>query len=418
MKRKLKIWSSIGVATLAGATVASSGTLQPTPHKQLPLIFVANTADGEGGEGGGESGSGTPQTYALPSTSASPPTFNTQPQVEAYATLVHETYAASRMAAEKLALAVDALVAEPTEATLALARKAWVEARPAYLKSEAFRFYDGPIENIEGDINAWPMNEAFVDYVEGKPDAGIINSKETLYIGVLTSRNQGTDESNVTTGWHAIEFLLWGQDLSATGPGNRPYTDYTAGQGNNDRRRAYLAAVTSKLVSDIGILEKAWAPNVKYNYRDIFQKLEQPESLGRMINGIAILAGFEFMSERMGVALDSGDQEDEHSCFSDTTKQDFIYDLAGIRDVWHRAKLDELVASQDGGLAREVTAMLLDVETKINQLADPWDQVLASPKNSAMRADAEAVVVALQALADGFKKVGDRLGVVVLIPSG
>jgi putative iron-regulated protein len=394
--------------------------LRPTSPNQSPLIFVANTADGEGGEGGGESGSGsgTPQTYVLPSASASPPKFNSKPQVEAYAALVHETYAASRAAAEKLSLAVDALVAEPTETTLATARKAWVEARPAYLKSEAFRFYDGPIENIEGDINAWPMNEAYVDYVEGKPDAGMINSKETLYIGVLTSRNQESDEANVTTGWHAVEFLLWGQDLSATGPGNRPYTDYVADQGNNNRRRAYLAAVTSKLVSDIGILETAWAPNVKYNYRDIFQKLEQPESLGRMINGIAILAGFEIMSERLGVALDSGDQEDEHSCFSDTTKQDFVYNLAGIKEVWHRAKLDELVASQDTALSREVTEMLQDAETKINKLSDPWDQVLASPKNSAMRADAEAVVSALQALADGFKKVGDRLGVVVLIPVG
>ncbi len=58
------------------------------------------------------------------------------------------------------------------------------------------------------------------------------------------------------------------------------------------------------------------------------QAMPQREAIGRMVNGMAILAGFECMSERLGVALDSGDQEDEHSCFSDTTKQDFVNDLA------------------------------------------------------------------------------------------
>jgi len=216
--------------------------------------------------------------------------------------------------------------------TLAAARAAWVAARPAYLETEAYRFYDGPIEAIEGDINSWPMNEAYIDYVEGNPKAGIINNgTETITGAGLAAINQKSDEADVTTGWHAIEFLLWGQDLSTTGPGNRPSTDYIAGEGNNDRRRAYLKAVTEKLVGDLQSLEQQWAPSVAGNYREVFEKLDQREALGRMVNGMAILAGFEFMSERLGVALDSGDKEDEHSCFSDTTKQDFVHDLAGIK---------------------------------------------------------------------------------------
>jgi putative iron-regulated protein len=153
--------------------------------------------------------------------------------------------------------------------------------------------------------------------------------------------------------------------------------------------------------------------------------MPEREAIGRMLNGMAILAGFEFMSERLAVALDSGDQEDEHSCFSDNTKNDFIYDLQGIKQVWtgdngdkKRAGLDELVRAQDAALADRIDALLADAETKINALGDPWDQVLAKPKGSPERNAAEAVVIALQALGAGLTDTGSKLGVLVLIPSG
>jgi putative iron-regulated protein len=144
-----------------------------------------------------------------------------------------------------------------------------------------------------------------------------------------------------------------------------------------------------------------------------------------MVNGMAILAGFEFMSERLAVALDSGDQEDEHSCFSDTTHQDFVHDLAGIKNVWtgdgagkDRAGLDELVKSIDPATAENVTALLTDAETKIAALGNPWDKVLASPEGSPERNAAEDAVTALQALGKGLTDAGSKLGVLVLIPSG
>ncbi len=144
-----------------------------------------------------------------------------------------------------------------------------------------------------------------------------------------------------------------------------------------------------------------------------------------MINGMAILAGFEFMSERLGVALDSGDQEDEQSCFSDTTRQDFIEDLAGIRQVWTgdsdgetRPGLNDLLFNIDPALADKVERLFADAEAKVNALGNPWDRVLASPKESPERKAAEDLVVSLQALADGLVEAGNRLGVLVLVPSG
>ncbi len=124
------------------------------------------------------------------------------------------------------------------------------------------------IDDWEGQLNAWPLDEGLIDYVAGDyqhalgnpgATANIIANTE-IQVGedkldvkrpspreLLASLNElGGSEANVATGYHAIEFLLWGQDLNGTGPGagNRPASDYLEGDGatggHNERRRAYL----------------------------------------------------------------------------------------------------------------------------------------------------------------------------------
>jgi putative iron-regulated protein len=424
MKRIPKLWTGLGVAAIAGSMTAQADviTLQSGAN-QSPIILAQEA--GEGGEGGGEGGGAAPTTYGLESTDPNAFNYDAGPQIDAYIDLVASAYKKAADDSKTLAVAVDAFLASPSDDTLKAARQAWVEARPAYLKTETFRFYDGPIEEVEGAVNAWPMNEAYIDYVEGKPDSGIINDpKFKVDLGGLEGANQKQDEADVTTGWHAIEFLLWGQDLSADAPGNRPFTDYIAGSGNNDRRREYLKLVTDDLAHKLNDLEGTWQLQNSLGYAKKLKAMPEREAIGRMVNGMAILAGFEFMSERLAVALDSGDQEDEHSCFSDTTKQDFIYDLVGIKQVWtgdneggERAGLNDLVRSLDAGLADRVDGLLADAETKVAVLGDPWDQVLAKPKESPERKAAEEVVVALQSLGTGLKDAGNKLGVLVLIPT-
>jgi putative iron-regulated protein len=424
MKRRPKLWTGLGVAAIAGTMTAQADviTLQSGAN-QSPIILAQEA--GEGGEGGGEGGGSNVTTYALESTDANAFKYDGSAQIDAYIDLVVTSYTKAADDAKLLAQAVNAFLSAPSKDSLKTARKAWVEARPSYLKTEAFRFYDGPIEDVEGAINAWPMNEAYIDYVEGKPDAGLINDASfKVDLDNIEKLNQSKDEADVTTGWHAIEFLLWGQDLSADGPGNRPYTDYITGTGNSDRRREYLKLVTDELAHELHELEEKWELQNASGYAKKLKAMPEREVIGRMVNGMAVLAGFEFMSERLAVALDSGDQEDEHSCFSDTTHQDFVNDLAGIKQVWtgdnesgERAGLNELVRSQDADLADRIDGLLADAETKIAALGDPWDQVLTKPKDSPERKAAEDVVTALQALGTGLKDVGSKLGVLVLIPT-
>ena len=424
MKRRPKLWTGLGVAAIAGAMTAQADVITlKNVANQSPVILA--DAAGEGGEGGGEGGGAAVTTYALESTDANAFKYDASPQIDAYIELVQSSYKKAADDAGAFAQAVDSFLAAPSEVSLKAARQAWIDARPAYLKTEAFRFYDGPIEAVEGAINSWPMNEAYIDYVDGKPDAGLINDANfQIDLEDIEKLNQSKDEADVTTGWHAVEFLLWGQDLSADGPGNRPFTDYVAGTSRNDRRREYLKLVTDELAHELHGLEGAWQMQNASGYAKKLKAMPEREVIGRMVNGMAILAGFELMSERLAVALDSGDQEDEHSCFSDTTKQDFVYDLAGIKQVWtgdnegtERAGLNDLVRSQDAGLADRVDGLLADAESKVAALGDPWDQVLAKPKDSPERKAAEQVVVALQDLGTGLKDVGSKLGVLVLIPT-
>lgn len=424
---ELKTKLLLGAGALALTPVLSlwSDAMPGTAHA-MPIVMVTDEegGGGEGGEGGGEGGGGVPASYILGSTDPTKWQYDATAAIDAYIAGGHTQYVAAVAEAVKMQSAIDALLANPSDETLAAARAAWVAARPSYLVTEAFRFYDGPIEEVEGQLNAWPMNEAFIDYTKDDPKSGIINDPAIPVDGAaLVALNQKSDEADVTTGWHAIEFLLWGQDFSATGPGERPSGDYTPGTPEADKRRAYLKAITDQLVGDLQTVAAAWDPAAADSYAAKLKAMPPREVIGRIVNGIAILVGSEMRSERMAVALDSGDQEDEQSCFSDTTRQDFVFDLKGVENVWYGTYpnatgngLDALMRTLDPAGAARIDAAFADVSTKIKALGDPWDQVLASPPDSPARKQAEDAVEALGALAAELKKTDQVFGVLVQIP--
>ncbi|RMG96179.1 MAG: iron-regulated protein, partial [Deltaproteobacteria bacterium] len=282
--------------------------------------------------------------------------------------------------------------------SLAFARAQWLAAREPYLPTEAFRFYDGPIDDpergVEGMVNAWPLDEAYIDYVEGDPDAGIVNDPSVpIDADTLMELNEQGGEENVATGYHAIEFLLWGQDLDPAGAGHRPPTDYVIGPegtaSNTERRAAYLRTVTSLLVDHLRYVERAWHPDDPDNYRSAFVDAPPEASLQKILTGLIVLAGFEMAGERLQAALDSGNQEDEHSCFSDNTHRDMVRDVYGIGAIWRGryeridgrvvegTGLEEVVAEADPDLAARIDAQLETCEQHAAALVPPFDQEIA-----------------------------------------
>jgi putative iron-regulated protein len=325
-----------------------------------------------------------------------------------YAALVHANYSDTLAAAKDMQAAIAAFVAAPSADGLNKARKAWLDAREFYGQTEAFRFYGGPIDDDkgpEGQINAWPLDEAYVDYVEGKPNAGLINdTKFKITKANLTEVNERGGEENIAAGWHAIEFLLWGQDLSETGAGERSFEDYVDGKKPNaDRRRQFLTVATDLLIDDLNYLTKAWEPGKK-NYRAQFEKGGK-ESVRKIIVGLGSLSRGELAGERMEVALNSQDQEDEHSCFSDNTHRDAATNAKGIQNVWlgqyqrrDGSKLEgpgvrDLVASKNAALAEKTTAQITESVQGAESIPAPFDRAII--KGSAGRPAMEKTIASL-----------------------
>ncbi len=280
--------------------------------------------------------------------------------LDTYADIAAASYEDSLTAARRLQDAVAALTAEPSAEALQAARAAWLAARVPYQQTEVYRFGNAIVDDWEGRVNAWPLDEGLIDYVDGAY-GGPTDENQFAALNVIANPSftlSGTEidateitpdllqdtlqeadgiEANVATGYHAIEFLLWGQDLNGhgAGAGNRPWTDYAMGDactgGNCDRRGAYLTAATDLLVSDLEWMAAQWVEGGAA--RETLMEDEQA-GLSAMLTGMGSLSYGEQAGERMRLGLMLNDPEEEHDCFSDNTHNSHYYDGLGVQNVY------------------------------------------------------------------------------------
>ncbi|WP_348944487.1 imelysin family protein [Chitinibacter sp. FCG-7] len=346
-----------------------------------------------------------------------------QQVVKQYSVLVSASYQDSLSSARDMQGKINAFLAAPTPETLKAAQAAWLEAREWYGQTEAFRFYGGPIDSEtgpEGFINAWPLDEAYIDGVKGKPKAGIINGKSAITEAKLRSLNERGGEENIATGWHAIEFLLWGQDLSRDSAGQRPFTDYTTAP-NAKRRGEYLKLVTQMLVDDLASVEKEWQPN-QQNFRAQFEQGGN-DSIKKIFTSLGTLSRGELAGERIEVALDTQNQEDEHSCFSDNTHRDIVSNAKGIQNVWEGrfvrrsgevvagASLKQLVAQKNAAVADAVSSDMATSVKNAEAIVAPFDREIIGKKDAPGRKRVQAVVDALKNQTKNLVEAAKALGI-------
>ena len=277
-----------------------------------------------------------------------------------YADLAHAVYEDSLIAARDLQAAVNQFLADPTEENLAAARESWVASRVPYQQSEVYRFGNAIVDDWEGKVNAWPLDEGLIDYVaasyggdsEENPvrranliaNPSFTFSGETVDAGMITKElladtlhELGGVEANVATGYHAVEFLLWGQDLNGTGPGAgaRPASDFDPANcswGNCDRRAEYLQTATDLLIDDLAWMTAQWASGGEA--REGLVGGDAAQGLSTILTGMGSLSYGELAGERMQLGLLLHDPEEEHDCFSDNTHASHYYDALGIRNIY------------------------------------------------------------------------------------
>jgi putative iron-regulated protein len=303
-------------------------------------------------------------TFVIFASAISPLTAADAPDVAAvaknYADIAEAAYGDSLSSARQLKTAIDALIKTPNADTLAAARKAWLIARVSYMQTEAFRFGNKIVDDWESRVNSWPLDEGLIDYVsqeyvdQSPPNdlyvANVIANPSLKIAGepvdatnitkeLLSGKLQeaGGVESNVATGYHAIEFLLWGQDLNGTeaGAGARPATDYDVTNctgGNCDRRAQYLSVVTDLLIDDLAWMVAQWGADGAARRTVMLDGGNV--GLSALFRGLGSLSYGEMAGERMKLGLLIHDPEEEHDCFSDNTHNAHYYDALGIRNVY------------------------------------------------------------------------------------
>jgi putative iron-regulated protein len=337
-----------------------------------------------------------------------------------YATLAWYLYSDSVKETVRFNMAVYRFRKDPGEEAFETLKQSWIEARKVYGRTEVYRFSDGPIDQMELEelINSWPIDESYIDYTVDDPESGIINNLKDypeINSRLLRQLNLVGGEANISTGWHAIEFLLWGQDRSPDGPGQRKWTDFTEAP-NAERRMSYLVAATELLRSYLVAVADQWSMSNYDNAKGDFF-LKRPTTLIKSVmRGISSLAGRELAAERMSVALRSKSQEDEHSCFSDTTHFDFIANMEGLEAVLFGAfkpiygpqvegkGMYDLIADADQSAADVVKQKFYVAKEKVAAIEPPFDQAIAaedgSPKNVQVLDAVNALWSLVYALAD------------------
>jgi putative iron-regulated protein len=343
--------------------------------------------------------------------------------IKTYSDIALAKYEDSLTTAQALDKAVDALLANPSAETLNAARDAWKASRVPYQQTEVYRFGNKIVDDWEGKVNSWPLDEGLIDYVaksygtesdaNALYTANVIANKEIEINGKKvdatnltpeflsgTLQEAGGIEANVATGYHAIEFLLWGQDLHGTGPGagERPYTDYDLKNctgGNCDRRAQYLKSASDLLVSDLQEMVGNWKEDGAA--RKSLVDGEPNTAISTIFTGMGSLSYGELAGERMKLGLLLHDPEEEHDCFSDNTYNSHLYDAIGIRAAYHASytRLDGTVVS-----GPSVADMVKAADPAIDkELSDKLDVTVA--KMEAIKARALAGEAYDQQIAEG-----------------
>jgi putative iron-regulated protein len=325
-----------------------------------------------------------------------------------------------------LQTAVEDFVAAPSEGGLGAAREAWLASRPAYGKCEISRFYGGPMDEAQGGMNEWPIDETFIDYTASTPTGGIINDPaghptidETL---LRDAAGRGGIE-NISTGFHAIEFLLWGQRPDqAGGPGQRPYTDYVDGgtAANQDRRRTYLKVAVDVLLADMLALDAEWDLAQPKSYGAKMVDGSSHDGLENIVRGFTSMAIGELLYERIMDPYVTRDRKDEESCFSESTMVDLKANAEGVENVYlgkyeklAGASVSDLVKAKNPQLDGVIRAQLALARQAIDSIPEPFDHSVIAPEDSDDNRKVREAIDTLRPLQDQFREMASAIGVSV-----
>lgn len=349
------------------------------------------------------------QPDAMPKQSASieidASTFSAQVGIVAYTSLSRASQSAQVMDS-KLA----SFMYHPNPMSQEEITQSWRQAYDDFLYTLIFSYLpiqDPPDWHTQGisyddlliQLDSWPIEGGYIDYIPGYPFSGIVND---LALDIdeknLRSQHGFTDPTNASLGYHAIEFMFWGQE------GNRSAHDFfpqentapvpindTEGNSHNydeqditadgtavhtpqnhNRRRQYTKLLSEILQKDLHRVQRRWEPSNGYYSQLLLQS--NPENTLQA----AFIAGQRFISEELlqkRFQLISSE-------FSNSSQQDMHALLTGLES-WYlpkekdqqEASLGLLMQQADDQIAQDFIESLITSKKCIKEMTSEIDDI-------------------------------------------
>ncbi|MED6300576.1 MAG: imelysin family protein, partial [Verrucomicrobiota bacterium] len=243
----------------------------------------------------------------------------------------------------------------------------------------------------------------------------IINNKEkypSITTELLRSINLKAGKSGFTTGYHVIEFLLWGEDSDRSSSGKRSFKDYDKSNSELAKRRAdYLVACCDLLIEDLENLVSEWDHESKNNLRSHLESMTSDQAIRKILRIVSVLAD-GLAESQIGSIISKESVFKEQSTFSDTTHFDFLHTVAGISNLAAGAyvgldgKLQVLglgligLAEQaPNARAEKIRSLINDAMKSAQAFKGPFDQFNQDEKNVT---GSEKSTITLKALSESL----------------
>lgn len=335
-----------------------------------------------------------------------------------YADIAYASYADAAARALDLKNAIFRLVTQPDANKLTETRASWLGALEAYSRTEVFRFPGGPMDGEQrlGDkINPWPVDEAYIDYIEGVPNCGFINDVETyprIDKELLLSLNKKDGPNRVTLGLHAIEYALWGEDAGIETSGTRPYTDFLtrSGRPNGGRRVEYLVHASDLLLEHLESVAAQWKAGDPENFRASFLEGNPKAAMQKAVAGLSAFAGGT-LETKLRIPYENREDRREQARFADATTLVLRANAVGLRNVFRGsydisagAGIDGLLRAVDRELEAEFREGVLALIAALDQVPIQFDRAVIEVESRPLVSEALERTRALDSIIDRVAK--------------
>lgn len=251
----------------------------------------------------------------------------------------------------QLRVVLNNLVGTPSGETLELAKQAWLDSHSAFELTSLHRYFAAQLLDetatlslmqLQYQINHWPVIPGYIDYVDGYPDSGIVHDINVpLDIAALREQHGAFDVSEVTLGFHVLEFLIWGQ---ASDVQSRPVDDYraitqldqdlaesgfTLEQLSNNRRRQLLLLIADTLLNDYQALQSLWSEQLAA-IRPRIESMSGPQAIIVLADAMASMLREELLLRSLYPMLNGNLDESIQSPYSQSTQNAVSIQLSGL----------------------------------------------------------------------------------------